>query len=232
MPERSQRTRGVVVAIDGPAGAGKSTASRRVADRLSYTLVDTGAMYRSVALVALDAGTSLDDADALGTIARTIDLALEARPNGTVRVFVDGRDVSDAIREPHVSQAASRVSRHADVRESLVALQRKLGAEGGVVLEGRDIGTVVFPDAEVKVFLTASPEERARRRVAELVAKGHDVDYDDTLRQIRERDGLDEGRDLAPLKPADDALRLDSTDLGLDEVVDRVVAAVHARERA
>lgn len=191
-------------------------------------MVDTGAMYRAVGLVALDTKVSLDDAVGLGEIANSIDLALEGRPNGSVRVFVDGRDVSDAIREPRVSQAASLVSRHEAVRTSLVALQRKLGAEGGVVLEGRDIGTVVFPDAEVKVFLTASPEERARRRVAELLAKGHDVDYDDTLAQMRERDGLDEGRELAPLRPADDALRLDSTNLGLDEVVDRVVAAVRA----
>lgn len=222
----SRRERGVVVAIDGPAGAGKSTASRRVAERLGYTLVDTGAMYRSVALAALDRSLDLDDAEVMGELARVLDLALESRPNGSVRVFVDGRDVSELIREPRISAASSRVSRHGSVREALVAQQRKLGAEGGVVLEGRDIGTVVFPSAEVKVFLTASAEERARRRVAELVAKGHDVDYAETLTQIRERDALDEGRELAPLRPADDALRLDSTDLGLDEVVDRIVAAV------
>ena len=221
----SNRSRGVVVAIDGPAGAGKSTASKRVAERLGYTLVDTGAMYRSVALVAVERGLDLDSEAVVSEIARTIDLELESKPSGAVRVYVDGRDVSELIRDPQISSAASRVSRHVAVRDALVAQQRRLGAAGGVVLEGRDIGTVVFPDAEVKVFLTASPEERARRRVAELVAKGHDVDYDETLDQIRERDRLDESREIAPLKPADDALRLDSTDLGLDEVVERIVAA-------
>lgn len=224
----SKRERGVVVAIDGPAGAGKSTASRRVADRLGYTLVDTGAMYRSVAYVAIDRGLDLDDEKAMGELARTLDLAFEGRPNGTVRVFVDGRDVSDAIREPRISTASSRVSRHPSVRDALVEQQRRLGLDGGVVLEGRDIGTVVFPEAEVKVFLTASPEERARRRVAELVAKGHDVDYAETLAQIRERDALDEGRDIAPMRPAADAMQLDSTDLGLDEVVERICAKVRA----
>lgn len=226
------RERGVVIAIDGPAGAGKSTVSRRIADRLGYTLVDTGAMYRSVALAALEQGLDLDDAVATGKLARSIELAFEPRPNGTVRVFVDGRDVSDAIREPRISTASSRISRHAPVREALVEQQRRLGASGGVVLEGRDIGTVVFPEAEVKVFLTASPEERARRRVAELVAKGHDVEYADTLAQIRERDALDEGREVAPLRPAPDALQLDSTDLGLEEVVERICAKVRAANAA
>jgi len=220
-----KRTRGVVVAIDGPAGAGKSTASKRVAERLGYTLVDTGAMYRSVALVAIERGANLDVEAQVAEIAESIDLDLESKPSGAVRVYVDGRDVSELIRDPQISSAASRVSRHPSVRDALVEQQRRLGAAGGVVLEGRDIGTVVFPDAEVKVFLTASPEERARRRVAELVAKGHDVDYEETLDQIRERDQLDESREVAPLKPAADAIRLDSTDLGLDEVVERIVAA-------
>lgn len=224
----TERERGVVIAIDGPAGAGKSTVSRRMADRLGYTLVDTGAMYRSVAYAAIERGLSLDDAAAMGELSRTLDLAFEGRPNGSVRVFVDGRDVSDAIRDPRISTASSRVSRHPAVRDALVEQQRRLGAAGGVVLEGRDIGTVVFPDAEVKVFLTASPEERARRRVAELVAKGHDVEYADTLAQILERDALDEGREVAPLKPAADALLLDSTDLGLDEVVERICAKVRS----
>lgn len=218
------------MAIDGPAGAGKSTVSRKVAERLGYTLVDTGAMYRSVAFVALEGGTDLDAEAPLGALAVGLDLAMEARATGAVRVYLDGRDVSEEIRDPAVSAAASRVSRHASVRDAMVEQQRRLGAEGGVVLEGRDIGTVVFPDAEVKVFLTASPEERARRRVAELVAKGHDVEYAETYAQIVERDRVDAERAIAPLRPAPDALHLDTTDLGIDEVVERIVRAVRKVE--
>lgn len=225
-----KRTRGAVVAIDGPAGAGKSTAARRVAERLEYTLVDTGAMYRAVALEATERGLSYDDGAALGALARGLDLRFEPGPDGAPRLVLDGIDRSEAIRTPAISAAASQVSRHPEVRDALLGLQRKVGAEGGVVLEGRDIGTVVFPDAEVKVFLTASAEERARRRVAELEAKGHDVDYESTLDQIRSRDALDEGREVAPLKPAADAVHLDSTALGIDEVVERIVALALSRQ--
>lgn len=222
-----KRPRGAVVAIDGPAGAGKSSVSRRVAAALGYTLVDTGAMYRAVGLVARERGVSLDDGVALGDIAETLDLRF-APGDGEQRVIVEGVDRTLDIRHPEISAAASRASRHVPVREALVAVQRRLGAEGGVVLEGRDIGTVVFPDAEVKIFLTASPEERASRRVAELEQKGLPVDYDETLSQIRERDALDESREVAPLKPAVDAVPVDSTGAQIDTIVSRIVALVHA----
>jgi cytidylate kinase len=222
------RERGVVVAIDGPAGAGKSSVSRRVAAALGYTLVDTGAMYRAVGFVAKARGVSLDDAEGLGRIAESLDLAFEPGESEQ-RVIIEGTDRSHEIRHPDISAAASLVSRHVPVRAALVAVQRRLGAEGGVVLEGRDIGTVVFPDAEAKVFLTASPEERASRRVAELVEKGHEVDYDETLAQIRERDALDENREIAPLKPAQDAVSVDSTGADLDTIVRQIVAFVRTR---
>lgn len=221
------RARGVVVAIDGPAGAGKSTASRMLADRLGYTLVDTGAIYRAVALSAREHGIDWDDARAMGEHASRLGIAM-APGEGGVRVFVDGRDRTPELRTPEISQGASKVSAHPTVRDALLALQRQLGAEGGVVLEGRDIGTVVFPDAEVKVFLTAGDEERARRRCAELAAKGVEVHVEEVLRELRERDHRDTMRPVAPLKAAGDALVLDSTQLSLDEVVDRLVHVVRA----
>jgi cytidylate kinase len=223
-----KRPRGVVVAIDGPAGAGKSSVSRRVAKALGYALVDTGAMYRAVGYVATARGVSLDDDAALGEIARSLDLAF-IPDDAEQRVIIEGADRTHEIRHPEMSAAASRVSRHVPVREALVAVQRRLGAEGGVVLEGRDIGTVVFPDAEAKIFLTASPEERAKRRVAELTEKGLPVDYTETLRQIRERDSLDENREVAPLRPATDAVSVDSTGAVLDEIVAHIVGIVRAR---
>ena len=211
-----------VVAIDGPAGSGKSTASRMLADRLGYVLVDTGALYRGVALAAKERRVSWDDADALGALTRSLDVRFEPGEGGKSRLFLDGADRSDEIRTPEISQGASKVSAHGPVREALLGLQRKLGENGGVVLEGRDIGTVVFPDAEVKVFLTASPEVRARRRVGDLGVRGIRVDYGETLAEIRERDERDSTRPIAPLRPADDATVLDTSDLELDEVVDRL----------
>lgn len=224
----TRRARGLVVAIDGPAGAGKSTVSRRLAARLGYTLVDTGALYRAIALAAREAGVPWDDGAALASLASGLSLELQPSEQGA-RVLVDGRDRSTDIRTPEISQGASVVSAHGPVRAALLDLQRRLGAEGGVVLEGRDIGTVVFPDAEVKVFLTASDEERARRRQAELDARGTAQPIDVVLAEIRERDRRDSTRPVAPLRQADDALSLDTTALGLEEVVERLVAIVRAR---
>src|SRR5712691_10282355 len=174
-----------VVAIDGPAGAGKSTVARRLAARLDFTLVDTGALYRSVALAAVRAAVAWDDEEGVSAVARRIvaSRALELLPDKEkgVRVRLDGEDVSDAIRAGDMGMGASRVSAVPGVREALFQLQRIAGEQGGVVLEGRDIGTVVFPDAEVKFFLTASPEVRAKRRHDELVQRGEQVNYDDTL---------------------------------------------------
>jgi cytidylate kinase len=219
-----------VVAIDGPAGAGKSTASRLLAQRLGFVLVDTGALYRGVALAAREAGISWDDAEALGALTRKLALSFEAGKEGESRLHVDGRDRSGDIRTPEISRGASDVSRHKPVRDALFGIQRKLGEHGGVVLEGRDIGTVVFPDAEVKVFLTASAAERATRRVKDLAARGIDVDHAKTLAEIEARDAQDSGREVAPLRPAEDAIVLDTSTMTLEEVVSHLAAIV--RENA
>ena len=210
----------VVVAIDGPAGAGKSSASRALAARLGFRHVDTGAMYRVVGVLARDAGIAPDD-----------DVRLRALVDGIVfddvgvRIVVAGRDLTQAIREGDAGDWASRVSTRPVVRERLVALQRRLGAEN-VVMEGRDIGTVVFPDAAVKVFLVAAPEERARRRGAELRARGEAVDEAALTAAIVERDRRDSERTAAPLRPASDAVVVDTTRMDLDEVIDRLTALV------
>lgn len=226
---RMTTRRRIVVAIDGPAGAGKSTVSKRLTSALGYRLLDTGALYRAVALAASRAGVAWDDEPALAHIAGA--LPVEFRIDGELnRVFLAGEDVSTAIRQPEISQGASLVSSRPAVRAALLDLQRRLGAEGGVVAEGRDIGTVVFPAAAAKFFLTASDEVRARRRFDELRASGVEVDYARTLAEMRERDARDSEREVAPLKPADDAILVDSSALGLDEVVQQMLAVVRARE--
>jgi CMP/dCMP kinase len=219
-----------IVAIDGPAGAGKSTVARRVADALGYVLVDTGAMYRAVALAARRAGVTFDEGERVAELARGLvaehALAFERDPALGVRVKLSGEDVSDAIRTPEIAQGASLVSAHGGVRAALLELQRQAGETGGVVLEGRDIGTVVFPEAEVKFFLTASAETRASRRHAELVAKGQAVTFEETLSDVMRRDAQDEGREVAPLKKAETAILVDSTELSIDETVARMLAEV------
>ena len=209
----------MVIAIDGPAGAGKSTVARAVAEELGFTYLDSGAMYRCVALAALEAGVNLDDGAALGALAAGLEIALEGR-----RALLGERDVSAPIREPGVTAAASRVSVHQPVREALVARQRQLIAAGRYVAEGRDIGTVVSPEAPLKVFLTASDEERARRRAAQT-----GEDFESVLTAQRRRDARDTEREHGALRAAADAVELDTTGLGLEEVVGRVVAL--ARER-
>lgn len=225
----SEASRPVIVAIDGPAGAGKSTVSRRLAQRLGFTLVDTGAIYRCVALKAQRLGVDLDDAAALEAFLGGLELRFEM--SGDVnRVILDGRDVSDAIRTPENSLAASRVSQRPAVRAGLLGLQRRLGLEAstGAVLEGRDIGTVVFPDADVKVFLFADPKERARRRFEELAERGSARTIEQVLEEQNRRDREDSQRAVAPLKPAPDAVGVDSTALPLDEVVARIEGLVAA----
>jgi CMP/dCMP kinase len=209
----------MVIAIDGPAGAGKSTVARAVAQALGFTYLDSGAMYRCVALAALDAGIDPDDAAALGELASGLPIELDGEVVG-----LDGRDVSEAIRAPEVSAAASRVAVHPQVREAMVSRQRELIAAGNYVAEGRDIGTVVSPGSPLKVFLTATPEERARRRAAE--AGG---DPDEVLAAMLDRDERDTSREHGALRLAADSVELDTTGLSIDEVVDRVVAEARAR---
>jgi CMP/dCMP kinase len=212
-----------IVAIDGPAGAGKSTVARLVADALGFVLVDTGAIYRAVALASERAGVSWADGINLGKLARKLVQDTSIRFEGS-QVFLEREDVSTAIRTPQIGMGASQVSAHADVRAALLDLQRQAGAKGGVVLEGRDIGTVVFPDAEVKIFLTASAEIRAQRRFEELTAKGNnDVTLASTLEDVRKRDAQDTGREHAPLRQAESATLVDSTDLSIGQTVDLIV---------
>ncbi len=219
---------GVVVAIDGPAGAGKTTVARLVARALGLQLVDTGALYRAVALAARERGVGWDDAAALGRMTVSLRLALRPGADGGCRVVVDDVDRGDDIRSPEISAGASAVSKHPEVRAGLLGLQRRLGrAAPGAVLEGRDIGTVVFPDAEHKFFVMASDEVRARRRYDELVAKGAaDVTFEGTLADQRARDLQDSSRAVAPLRPADDARIIDTSGLTIDEAVAAIVAAV------
>lgn len=224
----NKRTRKLVIAIDGPAGSGKSSVAREAARRLGYLYVDTGAMYRAVALRALETKTPLDDAARLGELARNMRIQLESGAAG-VLVLVDGRDVTEALRGPETSQATSRISVFQGVREVMTAAQQHLGTQGGVVMEGRDIGTVVFPDAEVKIFLDASPEVRAERRQAQLAAGGVQVEYEKLLAEIRERDRRDRERPAAPMERASDAIYVDSTALTIDEVVEAILEIAKRR---
>lgn len=226
-PGRSGRQR-PVVAIDGPAGSGKSTVALRVARALGYLLVDTGAIYRCLALAARWAGVDESDEVALSELAAHLAFRFEERGDER-RVWLGSQDVTHLIREPAVSQSASRISALPAVRKALLEVQRDLGREGGVVLEGRDIGTVVFPDAEVKVFLEAPLKLRARRRFEELRAAGKGTTLEDTEREVRERDQRDEKRAVAPLVPAADAVRIDTGPLTLDQVVEAVLDIVQKK---
>lgn len=229
MPRMSaQLPRPIVVTIDGPAGAGKSTVAKQLARRLGYRLLDTGAIYRAVALASRRRGVPWTSAGALGEVARELDLRFDFVGDRN-HVYLGDDDVTDAIRAPEISQGSSQVSAHPEVRAALLELQRRLGAGGGVVVEGRDTGTVVFPAADAKFFLTASEEERARRRVAQLAEAGTEVDLEATIREIRERDQRDASRDVAPMVPAADALVVDSSRQTLEEVVDFLASQVLAR---
>ena len=223
-----------IVAIDGPAGAGKSTASRAVAARPGFAMVDTGAIYRTVALAATRAGVALDDDASLAALLPTLDIrfAPAAVAGAGQRVLLGDDDVSEEIRTPPMSLGASKVSARPVVRAGLLDLQRRLAlapGNAGAVLEGRDIGTVVFPDADAKFFLTASAEERARRRHAELRGRGDASSLEEVLADQLRRDRDDAERAVAPLRPADDAVVVDTGGLALEAVVERLVAAVHSR---
>ena len=219
------KPRGLVVAIDGPSGAGKSTAGRALAARLGYTFIDTGAMYRALALKAARTGIDPDDGAALAALLHGARIELH---DGGRRVLLDGEDVTEAVRTRETSALASRVSVHPAVRREMVARQRALGEQGGVVLDGRDIGTAVFPDADVKFYVDADPRQRAERRQAELAAAGRAADLDAIEREIRERDLGDMTRADSPLVRAAAALVLDTTALTPEQVLERMLAAVRA----
>jgi CMP/dCMP kinase len=221
----------LIIAIDGPVGSGKSTLARRVAATLGYIYIDTGAMYRSVALKALRRGVSLEASEQLTTLAGETRIDLRAI-DGTQQVFLDGEEVTAAIRTPEVAQAASKVAVVPGVRKVLVAEQRRAGERGGVVMEGRDIGSVVFPDAQLKIFLTASPEIRAERRWREHQQKGDTIDLARTLEEVHERDRRDRERTTSPLVRARDAVVVDSTAMEPEEVARLVVMLANERTGA
>ncbi len=221
----------MIIAIDGPSGAGKSTVAKAVAKKLGFSCLDTGAMYRAIAWQALADGVALDDDATLGEVARTCVIAFghEAGDPVPKRVFVGDAEVTDAIRTAEIDRAVSPVSAAPSVREALVEQQRRIGRAGDYVVEGRDIGTVVFPEAPVKVFLTASDEERAHRRVRQNVDRGiGSIDYDEVLADLRRRDELDSSRATSPLRAADDAVHLDSTGRYIEEVIDEICAMADA----
>lgn len=222
------RERGIIIAVDGPSGAGKSTLSRALSKRLGYLEIDTGAMYRAMAWLARENGLDLTDGQALQEFCRSAEVEL-CQENGSTRVMANGRDVTSEIRSPEISMLTSRISSLRPVREAMVSLQRRMGTKGGVILDGRDIGTVVFPDAELKFFLSASSEERGRRRFLELQAKGEQISLEETIRSVVQRDRQDSERELAPLRQADDAIPIDSTGLTIDEVVALMEQAFHER---
>lgn len=218
-----------VIAIDGPAGTGKSSVSKRLAARVGAHYLDTGAMYRAATLAVQRAGVSLDAADAIASVVSGAQIELRADGSGGSRVFLDGEDVSTPIRTDEVTNAVSAVSAVPAVRTKMVALQRLHAVGDFVVVEGRDIGTVVFPGAQVKIFLTATPEARALRRHRQNLAAGRDSDLDQVLDSVNRRDHLDSTRTVSPLRPADDAVIVDTSDLSLDEVLDELTGLVKTR---
>ena len=226
---RVSKKKGLTIAMDGPSGAGKSTVAKALAKRLGYIYIDTGAMYRSVALRVKEKSISPEDELAVSQLALSIHLTLIPEGEQT-RVFCNGQDVTEAIRTPEISRLASHISKQKAVREALVRMQREMGKEGGVILEGRDIGTVVFPDAEVKFYLDAESDERVRRRYEEMVDKGIKVDLKETREELVQRDHRDMHRVHSPLKKAKDAIYIDSTHRPVEEIVEGMTHVVKSRD--
>lgn len=217
-----------VITIDGPSGAGKGTVCQRLAEKLGWPLLDSGAIYRVLALAALHHEVALDNEEALVTLASHLDVSFVAGPDG-VRIVLEGEEVSAAIRTEQSGNAASKIAAFPRVREALLRRQRAFRSAPGLIADGRDMGTVVFPDAEAKIFLDASAEERANRRLKQLQEKGFDVNFDRLLIEIQERDERDRNRPVAPLRPADDALILDSTSMAIDAVVEAILQHVRSK---
>lgn len=228
--ERTSAHRVVVISIDGPVGAGKSSVARILAQRLGYIHIDSGAMYRAVAAEALRRGIDLEDEEALSHLIEVAGIELRGE-EGQLRILIGGRDVTEEIRSPQASQASSIISTLEGVRSRLVARQRELAMKSkvGVVMEGRDIGTVVFPEADLKFYLDSSLEERARRRYRDLLRQGEKANLAETLKEIEIRDERDSQRRLSPLRPAEDSIRIDSTHLGLEEVVNLMLEHIRSR---
>jgi len=219
-----------IIAIDGPSGAGKSTVARTLARRMGYRYIDTGAMYRAVALKVKENSIGMEDEPALVRLASSLQITFIAEGEET-HILCNGKDITLAIRSPEISRLSSEISKRKGVREALVQLQREMGREGGVVLEGRDIGTVVFPDADIKFYLDADAEERGRRRFRDLVEKGMEVDFKETLREVIQRDKNDMNRTVSPLKKADDAIRIDSTCRTVEEIVQEMIRLTDEKRR-
>jgi cytidylate kinase len=213
----------MIIAIDGPAGAGKSTVARLIAQKLGFLYIDTGAMYRALTLQALDTGVDVADTAKVVELAKRTAIKLSNNPNGTVKVLLDGRDVSAAIRLPRVTAHVSDLAKIKEVREVMLAIQRSLGRSSDSVLDGRDIGTVVFPDADRKFFIDADFRERARRRFKELKAAGEAVTLEQIESDLANRDKIDTGRKVAPLRKAEDAIYIDTTNMSIEEVVDKAL---------
>lgn len=216
------------IAIDGPASAGKSTIAKKVAEKLGYIYLDTGAMYRTLTYAALSNGVDLQDGEALHKLLQGIRITFSTAAEEQQHVFLNDEDVTEAIRSEEVTQNVSLVSSFAEVREEMVSRQKSIARSGGVVMDGRDIGTVVLPDAEVKIFMTATAEERALRRYKENLAKGMTASLEELTEDMKRRDHLDSTRAVSPLKKADDAIVLDSTHLEIDEVVQRILGIIEA----
>lgn len=217
--------RKLIITIDGPSGAGKSTVSQLLAERLKYKYIDTGALYRVVALKVRQMNIGLENEEELYSLCSTLDVSFDQK-NGQLRIFLEGKDVSEEIRTPEMSLLASKVSAKKVVRDALLVIQRKLGNEGGVVMEGRDMGTVVFPEAEVKFFLAASLKVRGKRRFKQYLEKGKVFDLNQITHEIEKRDLYDSKRALSPLKPNDGATVIDSTKMSIEEVVEEMLKVV------
>ncbi|WGE34685.1 (d)CMP kinase [Actinobacillus genomosp. 1] len=211
-----------IITVDGPSGAGKGTLCHALAEKLGFDFLDSGAIYRITALAAVKSGTALDDEDSLAEIGRNLDVKFIPK-DGEVNVILNGENVGDQIRTAEAGQNASKVAVFPKVREALLQRQRDFSSDRGLIADGRDMGTVVFPDAQVKLFLDASAEERTKRRVKQLQEKGFNANFDEILAEIKERDYRDRNRAVAPLVPAKDALLLDSTDLSIDEVIEQAL---------
>ena len=219
----------ISIAIDGPSGAGKSTLAKSVSRALGYLYVDTGAIYRTIGYGAYAKGVNPGDGQAVAALLPELEIGLTYGEDGLQHMTLNGEDVTEKIRLPEISLYASAVSAYPAVRAHLLEMQRKLAREHNVVMDGRDIGTVVLPHAQLKIFLTASPEERARRRFRELIAKDPATDYNQVLAEIKQRDYQDSHREIAPLKPAEDAVYVDTSDLNLEQSVDKVTELIKER---